>query len=341
MQYSLFDLAERFACELHGDGDILISSACTLQHGKAGAITFLSNPKYRKYLATTKAAAVILRQQDAALSPAAALIHANPYACYARIAQLLSSHPREHESGVHETAIVDTAASLGKDVTVGPLAVIDANAVIGDGVYIGPGCVISRDVKIAANSFLHSNITIYHGCRIGQRALIHAGVIIGADGFGIAQDDGKWVKVPQLGGVMIGDDVEIGASTSIDRGAIEDTIIEDGVKLDNQIQIGHNVRLGAHTAIAGCVGVAGSADIGQRCTIAAMTLVLGHIKLADDVHITAQSMVTRSIPEPGVYSSGTPLQKNAQWKRNFTRFGQLDVLAKRLSEIEKHLQDKS
>ena len=338
MPYRLAELAERFGCQLFGDADTLISTVCTLQSGKPEAISFLANPKYHRHLPSTRAAAVILKPQDADKCPVPALGHDNPYACYARIAALLSEDNDEKSAAIHAAAVVHESAVLGKHVIIGPNSIIEQHATIGDGCYIGPGVVISSGVKLGNNCRLHSNITIYHDCIIGENAILHAGVIIGADGFGIAQDNGIWVKVPQLGRVVIGDDVEIGASTSVDRGAIEDTIIGDGVKLDNQIQIGHNVHIGDHTAIAGCVGVAGSAIIGRRCTISAMTLVLGHLELADDVHITAQSMVTKSIPVAGVYSSGTPLQPNSQWRRNFTRFSQLDDIAKRLGRVEKQIK---
>ena len=336
MSYCLTDLAERFGCELHGNGDVAISSVCSLQAGKPGAISFLANRKYHRFLVTTTAAAVILKPEDVDSCPVPALSHQNPYACYARVAQLLSKQDgKQHAEGVHASAIIHPTVSIGSNVVIGPHTTVEENASIADNCYIGPGVVISADVSIGANSILHSNITVYKDCVIGRHNILHAGVIIGADGFGIAQDNGEWVKVPQLGRVIIGDHVEIGASTSIDRGAIEDTVIEDGVKLDNQIQIGHNVHIGAHTAIAGSAGVAGSAIIGKRCTIGAAAVVLGHLELVDDVHITARSMVTKSINEPGVYSSGTPLQPNAQWRRNFTRFGQLDDMAKRLKKLEK------
>lgn len=339
MGYSLQELADRFDCDLQGDGLTIIETVCTLHQAKPKAISFLANPRYRHYLSSTDASAVIIQKQDASNCQVPALLHDNPYACYARIAQFLIGEI-SHAGGIHPTSIVDERVKLGKNVFIGAHSVIGQGTLIGDNTYIGSGCVISDNVEIGSDSYLHANITVYKSCIVGKRSIVHAGVVIGADGFGIAQDQGKWVKVPQTGRVIIGDDVEIGASTTIDRGAIEDTIIEDGVKLDNQIQIGHNVRIGAHTAIAGCVGIAGSAEIGERCTIAAMTLVLGHLKLANDVHITAQSMVTKSIDEPGIYSSGTPLQENALWKRNFTRFGQLDDIAKRLSNIEKQLDIK-
>lgn len=336
MAFRLSDLADRFNCDIVGDPATEITSVCTLQDGNNGGISFLANRKYRKHLPDTNASAVILRRSDVDQCPVPALVHDNPYACYARIAAYIAS-PSSVVASVHPSAIIHERAQIGDDVFIGPHVVIDENTRIGDGAYIGPGCVLSANVRLGDNAYLHSNITVYEGCEIGHRARIHAGVVIGADGFGIAQDEGIWIKVPQLGRVIIGDDVEIGASTTIDRGAIEDTVIGNGVKLDNQIQIGHNVHLGDHTAIAGCVGVAGSAVIGRRCTIGAMTLVLGHLELADDVHITAQSLVTKSLPKPGVYSSGTPLQDNAVWKRNFTRFGQLDDMAKRLKNLERQV----
>jgi UDP-3-O-[3-hydroxymyristoyl] glucosamine N-acyltransferase len=336
--YYLQDIADRLDCDVRGDPKTEINSVCTLDQGKPGAITFLANPKYRRYLKNTQAAAVILRQEDAADCPVPALVHDNPYACYAKITQLL--YPSDNSShAVHESAVIADTASLGDNVNVGPFSCIEAGAVIGNNTYIGPGCTVSANTIMGDNCYLHSNVTLYHDCVIGNRVRCHAGVVIGADGFGIAQENGIWVKVNQVGRVVIGDDVEIGANTSIDRGAIEDTVIEEGVKLDNLIQIGHNVHIGAHTAMAGCSGVAGSTVIGRRCTIGARGSILGHLSLADDVHITACSMVTKSIEEPGVYSSGTPLQSNTQWRRNFTRFAQLDDIAKRLGKVEKKLKE--
>jgi UDP-3-O-[3-hydroxymyristoyl] glucosamine N-acyltransferase len=337
MSYRLGDLAEQFDCQLHGDPDTLIATVCTLQAGKPDAISFLANTRYSRYLTSTTAAAVILRPQDAEKCPVPSLAHSNPYACYARIASVLSADSAGITDKIHPSAVIDDSAKLGKSVSVGPNSVIGKNVILGDACAIGPGVVIGDGVQIGEHGFLHSNITVYHDCRIGKHAILHAGVIIGADGFGIAQDNGEWVKVPQLGRVIIGDHVEIGANSCIDRGAIDDTVIEDGVKLDNLIQIGHNVRIGAHSALAGCVGVAGSAVIGKRCTLGARATVLGHLELVDDVHLTAESLATKSISEPGVYSSGTPLQPNRQWRRNFTRFGQLDEMAKRLNKLEKQI----
>ncbi len=336
MVYLLGDLAKYVGCKLKGDPQIKIDRVCTLYDGKAGGITFLANRKYARYLETTRASAVILRPSDALSCPVAALIHDNPYVCYARVAGYISRSDNDTIAAgeIHPSAVVDDSSKVGEGVILEANVVIGANVSIGNNSRIGPSCVISDDVVIGENVNLHSSVTIYKQCVLGCNVLVHAGTVIGSDGFGIAQDGEKWVKVPQLGRVIIGDNVEIGASTTIDRGAIEDTIIGDGVKLDNQIQIGHNVRIGEHTAIAGCTGIAGSAEIGCRCTIGGMGLILGHLKIADDVHLTAQSMVTKSVETAGVYSSGTPLQTNATWKRSFARFTQLDDIAKRLKKLE-------
>ena len=336
----LGELAEYAGCRLKGNPSIEIDRVCTLHDGRPGGITFLANRKYARHLPTTTASAVILRSEDVSSCPVAALIHDNPYASYARIAGYIERHDtgQAPAGGIHATAVIHGTAKIGKGVTLGAGVVIGANASIGDNSAVGPGCVISDNVLIGENADLHSNITIYKQCTVGHNALIHAGVVIGADGFGQVQDKGEWIKVPQLGRVVIGDNVEIGANTTIDRGAIEDTVIGNGVKLDNQIQIGHNVRIGDHTAIAGCTGIAGSAEIGCRCTIGGMVVILGHLKIADDVHITAQSMVTKSIKAAGVYSSSTPLQTNARWKRNYARLSQLDDMARRLKELERQLK---
>jgi len=333
--YRLAELAERFECQLYGDGETPITTVCTLQAGKPEAISFLANRKYHRYLSSTRAAAVILKPEDADDCPVPALAHRNPYACYARVAQFISEAGDEKTAEIHPSAIIDPSAFIGQGVSIGPYSVIGKNASIGDNCFIGPGVIIAAGAGIGQGSILYSNISVYKDCIVGKYAILHAGVVIGSDGFGIAQDEGEWVKVPQLGRVVIGDNVEIGASSTVDRGAIDDTVIEHGVKLDNQVQVGHNVHLGAHSAMAGCSGVAGSTTIGKRCTIGAMTAVLGHIELVDDVHITAKSMVTKSISESGVYSSGTPLQPNIQWRRNFTRFGHLDEIAKRVTKLEK------
>ncbi len=255
---------------------------------------------------------------------------------YAEAATILCPQFRE-PGGIHPSAVVEAGAQVDPTAWIGPNAVIGTDARISANVSIGPGCVVGRGSVIGAGSELVANVTVLHECVIGERALFHPGVVVGADGFGIANDKGRWVKVPQLGRVVIGNDVELGANTTVDRGAIEDTVIEDGVKIDNQVQIAHNVRIGAHTAIAGCAGIAGSAKIGRHCAIAGGVGIAGHLEIADGVQITAMALVTKSISQPGVYSSGTPLQPNDEWHKNFARFRKLDEMARRLRALEKKI----
>lgn len=336
MAISLGELAARLDVPLRGDGDLSIEGVATLQNARPGCLSFLANPRYRQYLGTTRASAVVIAPEDEGTCPVAALISSNPYATYARAATLLyPAAPAQR--GVHPTASVDAGARVAEDAWVGPMSVVEAGAVLEAGVQVGPGCVVGPGARVGEQSRLVANVTLCHGVRIGRRALIHPGAVIGSDGFGIANESGRWIKVPQVGSVVIGDDVEIGANTSIDRGAVEDTVLEDGVKLDNQIQVGHNVRIGAHTAIAGCVGIAGSARIGRHCAIGGGAGILGHLELADHVQVTAMSLVTRSITEPGVYSSGVPAQPGKTWNRNYARFRELDELARRVRALEKKL----
>ncbi len=329
-------LAAETGAALEGDGAIEIDAVATLQSAGAGQIAFLANSRYRRHLETTGASAVIVRPEDLERAPVAALVSDNPYLVFARVAALLNPE-RRPEPGVDPSARIAEGCRIPASAAIGPFVVIEEGVELGEEVVIGAGCVIGRDCRIGAGSRLHPNVTLYHGVTIGARALIHSGVVIGSDGFGMANDGGRWVKVPQLGGVVIGDDVEIGANTTIDRGALEDTVIGDGVRLDNQIQVAHNVRIGAHTAIAGCVGIAGSTHIGQRCQIGGGVGIVGHLTIADDVVITAMSLVTGNITRPGLYSSGTPLEPNPKWKRNAVRFSQLDEIARRLQALERHL----
>jgi UDP-3-O-[3-hydroxymyristoyl] glucosamine N-acyltransferase len=335
---SLADLAARLELPYRGDGSVSIEGVATLQNATPGRLSFLANPRYRRYLADTRAAAVVIAPQDEEHCTVPALISSNPYAAYARAATLLYP-PAPAQRGVHASAWVDPGARLSEDAWIGPMAVVEAGAVIEAGAQVGPGCVIGAGARVGEHSRLVSRVTLCHGVRIGRRALIHPGVVIGSDGFGIANEAGRWIKVPQVGSVVIGDDVEIGANTSIDRGAVEDTVLEDGVKLDNQIQVGHNVRIGAHTAIAGCVGIAGSARIGSHCAIGGGAGILGHLELADHVQVTAMTLVTRSITEPGVYSSGVPAQPGKAWNRSYARFRELDKLTRRVRELERKLAD--
>jgi UDP-3-O-[3-hydroxymyristoyl] glucosamine N-acyltransferase len=332
---TLGELAVRFGCELEGDPGVEIDSVATLQNANARSITFLANPKYRRQLATTRAAAVVLDPRSAESCPVAALITANPYATYARIATLL--HPEVRwPAGVDADARVGAGAQIAASASIAAGVVIEADVRVGERVRIGPGCVVMNGSSIGDDTRLSANVTLCHRVSIGARVLIHPGAVIGADGFGLAPERGAWVKVPQVGSVRIGDDVEIGANTTIDRGAIEDTVIEDGVKLDNQIQIGHNVRIGAHTAIAGCTGVSGSTIIGRRCMIGGMVGFAGHLSVCDDVVVTGLTLVSHSIRKPGVYSSGLPADEARRWRRNAVRVRHLDELAKRVESLSGH-----
>jgi len=329
---SLGELAVRFGCTLQGDPDLRVAHVATLEHADPQSLTFLANPRYRRHLAQTQAGAVVLDAKSAADCPVAALIAKNPYAVYARIASLL--HPAPPVTpGRHATAVVDPSAVIDPTASIGPLAVIGARAKIGARCAIGPGCVLLDDVTLGADTRLVASVTLCTSVVIGERCLVHAGVVIGADGFGLAPSEGEWLKVPQVGGVRIGNDVEIGASTTIDRGAIADTVIEDGVKLDNQIQIGHNVRIGAHTAIAGCSGISGSTSVGARCMLGGMVGVAGHLTICDDVVVTGRSFVNNSIRKPGYYSGGLPVDEAARFRKNAARFNRLDELARQVRRL--------
>ena len=339
MRYTLGELADYVSGKVKGDASCEIESVGTLQHADNKQISFLTNPSYRKQLASSKAGAVIMTAADAENCPLNAIISNNPYAAYAKIAALLS--PAEiFNAGIDPAAHIATDVTISETASIAAGVVIESGVVLADSVRIGPGCVLQKNVKIGAHSVLTANVTVAHDCEIGEFNIIHPGVVIGADGFGQAMDNGIWIKVPQLGRVVIGDDVEIGANTTIDRGAIEDTIIEDNVKLDNQIQVAHNVRIGAHTAIAGCTAIAGSTTIGKHCRIAGMVGIVGHLEIADHVTVTAKSLVSGSIKKAGVYSAGTPLEPSQRWRKNTVRFKHLDDMAKRLNALEKQLSSK-
>ncbi len=329
-------LAEALGAELIGAGDNDVQRVATLERAGPGDISFLSNRRYRRLLPATRAGGVLLAAEDAAACPVPALVMANPYLGYARAAALLQP-PRERVPGVHASAAIDAAAQVHESARIDAHAVLAAGARVGARAYIGPGCVIGEGAVVGEDCELVARVTLCHDVVLGRRVIAHPGVVIGADGFGIANDDGVWVKIPQLGSVRIGDDVEIGANTTIDRGAIDDTVIEEGVKIDNQVQIGHNVHVGAHTAVAGCVAIAGSAHIGCRCTIGGAASIGGHLEIADDVHLTATSAVANSIKEPGIYSSGMPVQENRVWRRNVIRMRQLDELWRKVRQLEDRL----
>lgn len=338
MSYTLGELAERLGAELHGDAECRIERVATLHNASAGSISFLSNRRYQGFLASTGASAVILEAGFLSDCAVNALVTDNPYLAYARAADLLNPPPA-FEPGVHETAWVSSKARVHPQAWIGPQAFVGPGATVGARAYLGPGCVVEAGVAVGDDCRLAANVTLCPGVSLGKRALLHPGVVVGADGFGIANDEGVWVKVPQLGGVRIGDDVEIGANTTIDRGALEDTVIENGVKLDNLIQVGHNVHIGEHTAIAACVAIGGSARIGKRCTVGGAASIAGHLEIADDVHLTATSAVPNSIKLPGVYSSGMPIQENKEWRKNVIRMRHLDDLARRLKKMESRFDE--
>lgn len=322
---------------LTGEPELQVSGFSPLSSSRAGTLTFITSTKFRKDLAVTEAALVILRESEREFCPVACIVVDDPYYAYARATELFVL-PQEHRA-IEPTAVIDASASLGEGVSIGAHAVVGAHVVIAAGCVIGPGVVLGDGVQIGKDSILNANVTIYGGCQVGERAIIHSGAVIGADGFGFANHQGEWIKIHQLGGVMIGNDVEIGANTTIDRGAIDDTMIDDGVKLDNQIQIGHNCHIGAHTAIASSTAVAGSTIIGKHCAIAGLTGFFGHLEVSDNVTLTAMSAVTKSIKEPGHYASGTPLQPHREWQKNFARFKQLDEMSHRIKSLEKELKE--
>lgn len=344
--YTLAEIAERFSLRLSGSvaGDCHIHGIATLVGADANTISFFSNVTYREQLRQTKAAAVILKAEAVADCPVPCLVSENPYLDYAKISALFAESTA-CVAGVHATAVIDPSARIAATASIGAHCVLAADVVIGEGATLGAGCSVGRASVIGARSFLHARVTVYHDVKIGSDVVIHSGAVIGADGFGFAPnfaagDAVGWQKIHQLGGVLIGDRVEIGANTCIDRGALEDTIIEDGVIIDNLVQIAHNVKIGKYTAIAACTGIAGSTEIGQHCTIAGAVGIVGHLRIADGVHITAKSLVTGSISEPGSYSSGTALTKTAAWRKSAVRFLQLESLFQRIRTLERH-QDHS
>ena len=335
--HTLGELAEHVGGRVEGDATCVIENVASLASAQANQISFYLGGKHSESLAGTKAGAVIVAEQHINLVATNCVVVTSPQLAFALIATILN--PSERFSGIHQDASVDNDASIDSSASIGAQSVIAAGAQIKAGVVIGAGCVVGKDCVISENTVLHDNVTL-NNATVGARVEIYSGAVIGCDGFGFANDEGRWIKIPQLGNVVIGDDVEIGANTTIDRGALDDTVIGNGVKLDNQIQIAHNVTIGEHTAIAGCVGIAGSTIIGRYCTIAGGVGITGQLEIADNVHITATSLVTQSIDCSGAYSSGTPLQENAKWQRNFVRFRQLDDMAKRLKRLEKQLDNK-
>jgi UDP-3-O-[3-hydroxymyristoyl] glucosamine N-acyltransferase len=338
IQYSVAELAQRFALEFKGDGARVIDGVGTLSGAGPSQLSFLSNSKYAAQLAATRAGVVVLNSDAVDTCPTSALIARDPYVAYAHIAALFERLPAATQ-GVHPSAVVATGARVSATASIGACCVIEDGAIVEDGAVLGPHCIVGPECIVGAQSRLVARVTLVTRVTLGKRVLVHPGAVIGSDGFGLAFDRDHWVKLPQLGGVRIGDDCEIGANTTIDRGALDDTVLEEDVRLDNQIQVAHNVYIGAHTAMAGCAAVAGSAKIGRYCMIGGNAGVLGHLEVADRVTITAKSLVTHSIREAGEYSSGVPLQENRQWRRNAARFKHLDEYVRRLSALEKDNND--
>ncbi len=329
-------LAERLGATLRGAADLPIGGLATLQEAGPDQLSFLANPQYRKFLAQTRAGAVLLAPADAEGYAGAALLVPNPYLAYAQLSHLFDRKPRG-VVGVHPTAQVAADAQVAPSASVGPYAVIESGARVDADTCVGAHCFIGARSVLGEGGWLAPRVTLYHDVRIGRRVVIQSGAVIGGEGFGFASEQGVWQKIAQLGGVSIGDDVEIGANTTIDRGALADTLIGNGVKLDNQIMIAHNVQIGDNTAMAGCVGISGSTKIGSNCMIAGGVGMVGHIEVCDGVFVTGMTMVTRSITEPGAYSSGTAMQPAAEWKKSAARLRQLDDMARRLKQLEKRL----
>ncbi len=341
-QYTLSELADflqkthGLEVEIQGDSQCTctITGLATLQDAESGKLSFLANPAYEKYLAGTQASAVILTPAQADAFAGAALVMSNPYLGFAHLSHLFNTVSGD-ETGIHPSATVDASADIDASSWIGPGVIVEAGVEIGPGVRIHGNSVIGRDSRVGEDTLLWANVSVYHGVTIGARCILHAGVVLGSDGFGFANTADKWVKIAQLGGVVIGDDVEIGAGTAIDRGALDNTMIHDGVKIDNLVQIAHNVEIGQNTAIAGCVGISGSTRIGSGCTIAGGSGIAGHLEIADNTHIAGMAMITRSLAA-GVWSSGgigtMPVK---EWRRNTVRFRQLDDIAKRLKTLEK------
>ncbi len=334
----LADLAQQLDAQLHGDGSLAITGIASMHSAHSEQITFLSNSRYREQLATCKAGAVVLTEADLPFCQSAAIVVKNPYLTYARMAQILDSTPAPAQD-IAPSAVISPDAKIGEKVSVGANAVIESGVELGDGVIIGAGCFIGKDAKIGAGTRIWANVSIYHRVEIGQKCLIQSNTVIGADGFGYANDRGNWVKIPQLGTVIIGDCVEIGACTTIDRGALDDTQIGNGVIIDNQCQIAHNVVIGDNTAVAGGVIMAGSLKIGRYCQIGGASVINGHMEICDKAVVTGMGMVMRPITEPGVYSSGIPLQANKVWRKTAALVMNIDEMNKRLKAVERKIEE--
>jgi len=334
---TLAEIVERFGGLLVGDGSVSISQVASLEHAGEEEISFLAGLKYRSLLAQTKAGAVIIPPAAEGSTAKPGIVADNPYLYFARLAQWLNP-PRQAEAGIHPSAVV--LSPIPDSVSVGALAYIGPDCEIAENVVIGPGCIVESGVSVGESTRLYGHVSIYQDCVIGARCILHSGAVIGADGFGYARErDGSWVKIPQIGRAVLGDDVEIGANTTVDRGALGDTIVERGVKLDNLIQIAHNVKVGENSAMAGCVGVAGSAEIGARVMVGGQAGISGHLKIADDTVVSARTLISKTIAKPGVVTSAMPGMPHDDWMKNVAHFRHLDLLVARLRELEKRVVD--
>lgn len=337
MAFTLAQLAQKLGAEVHGNGELEIRKVATLEKAGEGEITFLSNKKYRHFLEQTKAAAVLITEAELPYCPTNALVLKDPYVGFARVAQLLDTTPQPAED-IHPSAVIAADVQLGERVSIGANAVIESGVVLGNDVRIGPGCFVGKHSRLGDRSRLWANVTLYHNVSMGTDCLVQSGTVIGADGFGYANERGEWIKIPQLGGVTIGNRVEIGACTTIDRGALEDTRIADNVIIDNQCQIAHNVEIGYGTAVAGSTVMAGSLKVGKYCIIGGASVFNGHMEICDQATITGMAMVMRPITEPGIYSSGIPLQTNKEWRKTAARVMRIEEMHKRLTKLEKKLE---
>ncbi len=335
--YRLADIAARFGGQVIGDADTQVRQIGTLEHATAGQIAFLANAKYRNQLEHSKASAVILSNADTDATALPRIVCDNPYSYFAKLSAFLNPLP-ECVPGVHSSAVIGQNTSISPQAHIGPLVTIGDGAVIGAGTVVMAGCSIGEGAILGENTLFYPNVTVYHECVIGNHVIAHSGAVIGSDGFGFAMEEGRWLKIPQIGRVIIGDHVEIGANTTIDRGALDDTVVEEGVILDNQIQVAHNVRIGAYTVIAGCVGIAGSATIGKYCRIGGSAGILGHLSIADGVEISSFTLVSKSIRKKGAYSGIYPFSDKETWLKSAAHLRHLDDMFARIKQLEKEIE---
>ena len=335
--YRLADIVARFGGQVMGDAETLIRQIGTLEKAGAGQIAFLANAKYRKQLDGSRASAVILSKADADATVLPRIVCDNPYSYFAKLSAFLNPL-RDYVPGIHPSAVVGKGAQISPQAHIGPQVTIGEGAVIGAGTVVMAGCVIGDNTTLGESTRLYPRVTVYHDCVIGNHVILHSGVVIGSDGFGMAWEDGRWLKIPQIGRVLIGDHVEVGANTTIDRGALDDTVIEEDVKLDNQIQVAHNVHIGVHTSIAGCVGIAGSTTIGKYCRIGGSAGILGHLNIADGGEISSFTLVSKSIREKGVYSGIYPFSDKETWLKSAAHLRHLDDMFARIRQLEKEIE---